>query len=323
MAEGAVILKSPKVSVVMSLYNSAKYLREAIDSVLAQTFTDFEFIIIDDGSKDEGADIVRSYTDSRIRFIQQQNKGLPAALNAGIQVARSELIARMDPDDICFPNRLAMQYEFMLAHLNVCVLGSAAVLVEECGREICVFKRPELHDKLLKILPGSPFIHPSVMFRKDVFLRVGMYPEYMRFGGEDACLFGKMSQQSEIRNLSLPLIKYRIVPTAMSRRPAEFRYMLIDITQKVIDGKNINERLLKDLRESYSVKSELTNFYYHCDVARMYLWSGDKYNRSRFHLIKALRIKVQFELIVFLFVTFLPGCFVRQVYNRLKGQCFF
>ena len=103
----------PTVSVVMSLYNSQKYLREAIESVLCQTLSDFEFIIIDDGSKDDSADIVRSYNDVRIRLISQENLGLAAALNRGIQLAKSKLIARMDPDDICFPDRLLKQFEYL------------------------------------------------------------------------------------------------------------------------------------------------------------------------------------------------------------------
>jgi len=133
MAEG----ESVKISVVMSVYNGEKYLREAIDSILSQTFHDFEFIIIDDGSNDGSAEVVRSYTDSRIRFVQQENRGLAAALNRGVLLARSGLIARMDQDDISMPDRFEKQYEYLQKHKEVVALGAAAVWIDVNGTYVC------------------------------------------------------------------------------------------------------------------------------------------------------------------------------------------
>src|SRR5688572_25142970 len=110
-------MNTPCVTVLMPVYNAEKYLKEAIDSILQQTLTDFEFLIIDDGSTDASVRIIRSYADSRIRLVQNEtNAGITVTLNKGIELAKAPLIARMDADDISYPMRLQRQYDFFLAH---------------------------------------------------------------------------------------------------------------------------------------------------------------------------------------------------------------
>ena len=110
-------MAKPSITVLMPVYNAERFLAEAIESVLQQTFTQFEFLIIDDGSTDSSPEIVRSYSDPRIRFLQnEQNLGITATLNKGIELAQADLIARMDADDICYPDRLQKQMEFVAAH---------------------------------------------------------------------------------------------------------------------------------------------------------------------------------------------------------------
>src|SRR5882757_7271659 len=106
-------IKSPKVTVLMPAYNAGKYIGEAISSVLGQSFVDFELLIVNDGSTDDTEKIIRSFHDSRIVMIRQENKGVSAALNLGLAHARAPYIARFDADDICLPNRLKVQYEFI------------------------------------------------------------------------------------------------------------------------------------------------------------------------------------------------------------------
>ena len=107
-------MNCPRVSILLPAYNAERYLREAIDSMLSQTYQNFELLIIDDGSKDRTAEIVRSYTDERIRFIQNEcNIGLANTLNKGMRLARGEYLARMDADDICVPTRFQAQYDFL------------------------------------------------------------------------------------------------------------------------------------------------------------------------------------------------------------------
>lgn len=118
--------KCPQISVIMSVYNGEKYLREAIDSILNQTFTHFEFIIVNDGSTDKSLNIIKSYNGSRIILVQQENKGLAAALNEGIKIAKGKYIAMMDADDISLPTRLEKQIQFMEAHPEYVAIGSWA-----------------------------------------------------------------------------------------------------------------------------------------------------------------------------------------------------
>ena len=126
----------PKISVVMPAYNAENYIREAIDSILAQTFRDFEFLIIDDGSTDHTVEIIRSYSDSRIRLYQnERNMGVAATLNRGLDLARGEYIARMDADDISLPERFAKQAAYMDAHPDVAVCGSNIILFSEGAPE--------------------------------------------------------------------------------------------------------------------------------------------------------------------------------------------
>src|SRR5580692_1553381 len=113
---------SPKVTVLMPAYNAGKYIGEAITSVLEQSFTDFELLIINDGSTDNTEKIIRSFKDSRIVLINQDNKGIAAALNAGLNMARANYIARFDADDICYPDRLKIQYDFITTYPQYSVI---------------------------------------------------------------------------------------------------------------------------------------------------------------------------------------------------------
>src|SRR2546423_6687976 len=129
-----VVAMRPRVSVLMPVYDVAKYLREAIDSILGQTFTDFEFIIIDDASTDRSAEIINSYNDPRIRFIQnEKNVGLIATLNRGLDLAYGEYLARMDQDDVSLPERLAKQVAFMETASDVAASGTWARDIDDKG----------------------------------------------------------------------------------------------------------------------------------------------------------------------------------------------
>src|SRR5688500_9607984 len=122
---------SPIISVVLPVYNSENYIKEAIDSILNQTFKDFELIIINDGSVDRSAEVIQAIKDSRIVYVDQQNSGLAATLNRGIQMARGKYIARQDNDDISIPERLDMQVNFMENNPGVALLGTCAEIIDE------------------------------------------------------------------------------------------------------------------------------------------------------------------------------------------------
>ena len=123
----------PQITVLMPAYNAEKYIGEAIASVLNQTFTDFELLIINDGSTDTTKQIIDSFTDSRIRLINQTNQGIAAALNIGLLNAKADLIARFDADDICMPERLMIQYNFLSDHPDYIIVGADADFIDMNG----------------------------------------------------------------------------------------------------------------------------------------------------------------------------------------------
>lgn len=205
-------MKAPLVSVVMPVYNGEKYLSEAIKSILSQSFSDFEFVIIDDGSTDNTSSIIKQFTykDSRIRFYRNSsNLGLAASLNLGLELARCSLVARMDADDIAYPERLKRQYEFMQSHPDVSVCGSALQLYE--NPEI-IWRPPCTHDEInTTLLFECCLYHPTIIFRKEiVFGQHGGYQSQFS-GAEDFELWQRLSECTGIKfaNISEPLLCYR------------------------------------------------------------------------------------------------------------------
>lgn len=194
-------MRSPRVSVIMSVYNGEQYLTEAIDSILNQTFTDFEFIIINDGSTDGTADILRSYEDPRLRIVEQENIGLTRSLNRGILLAQGEYIARMDDDDLSLPERLDRQVAFLNAHPEVGILGTACRIVDEVSTQEWEM-HPPLSDGQIRqrLIRGNPFIHSSVMMRKSILQAVGGYNEAYPYI-QDYELWVRLAAHTRLANL--------------------------------------------------------------------------------------------------------------------------
>lgn len=162
------IQHSHMISVLMPVYNGAKYISEAIESVLSQTFTDFELLIIDDGSTDETVEIINRYSDNRIILIQNhENRGLIYTLNKGLKLAKGKYIARMDADDICLSERFRKQVEYLEAHADIVVLGTAFSFLGT----LFEIHHPNYPEEIqVKLLDDNAFCHPSVMMRKDTIL---------------------------------------------------------------------------------------------------------------------------------------------------------
>ena len=158
----------------MPVYNGAKYLNEAVDSILNQTLTNFEFLIIDDGSTDQSINQINAYDDSRIQLIVNKNNiGQSAALNKGISLARGEYIARMDQDDISMPERLERQSEFMENHPDVDVLGTWVQLM---GKYDGILELETDSEKIkMNLLTDQNLAHPAVMIRKSTLLKYDLY----------------------------------------------------------------------------------------------------------------------------------------------------
>lgn len=201
---------TPKISVVMPVYNAEKYLREAMDSILSQTYTDFEFIIIDDGSVDTSPEIVRSYDDARIRFYQNEhNMGVAATLNRGLDLAEGEYIARMDSDDISLPERFARQMEYMDAHPECIICGSNLILLEK-GKDTTIFKYSERDAEIrADLIFNCAFAHPSVMFNAALICEHNLRYDLSYEKAEDYELWSRALAYGRGYNIQIPLLKYR------------------------------------------------------------------------------------------------------------------
>ncbi|QQS26905.1 glycosyltransferase [bacterium] len=203
------ISKPPLVSVVMSVYNGEKYLREAIDSILNQIFTDFEFIIINDGSTDDTLKIIKDYKDPRIVLISRKNKGLVASLNEGIKKARGKYIARMDADDISLPERFEKQVEYLEGHPEIDLVASQIQTFYNNRDELIVYKPITSYEIYYLLGAGSIIAHPSVIMRKNAVKKTGLYKQAM-WPAEDYDLWSRIVNKSNAHNLPEVLLRYRI-----------------------------------------------------------------------------------------------------------------
>ncbi len=200
---------SVKVSVIMSVYNGEKYVKTSVESILTQTFKNFELIIINDGSTDRTPDLLGSYQDARIRIIHQENLGLTKSLNKGISLAHGEYIARMDADDISFPRRLERQVQFMEDNLDIGVVGTAYYEIDDQGRIVGKRVFPLSDDRLRKaLIRYNPLFHGSVMIRRTVFERVGLYNECF-LKSQDYELWFRVAKHFRLANLPEPLMMRR------------------------------------------------------------------------------------------------------------------
>jgi len=201
----------PKISIIMSCFNAEKFVSEAIESILLQTYTNFEFIIIDDGSTDNTLEIINCYAsvDDRIVVIKKNNTGLVDSLNLGLKKAKGEWIARLDADDISMPKRLEKQLNYARSH-KLSLVGSGCHVITESGYEIRKYSYPVYHNQFIKHIEknGSPFPHSSAFFRKTDALKCGGYRSRLE-GAEDCDLWLRMSLKGGIGSLGDQLIKLR------------------------------------------------------------------------------------------------------------------
>ncbi len=211
-----IFMPMPLVSVLMPVFNGEKYLTEAINSILKQTYSNFEFLILDDGSTDKSITIVQSYKDARIRhIIAPQNSGIEKTLNKGLELAQGKYIARMDCDDISLPRRLQYQVAFMEQHPETGVL-SAAIRIMKYGYAEKVRRWPITDDALkIHLLFYNPLSHPVVMMRKSA-IDGFQYPFDCQYA-EDYRLWTLLAQHTKFANLPDVLLRYRFHPNQVTK----------------------------------------------------------------------------------------------------------
>ena len=194
----------------MPVYNGEKYLREAIDSILNQTFTDFEFLIIDDGSTDNSLEIINSYQDPRINLIKNNdNQGLIYSLNRGLALAKGKYIARMDSDDISSPERLCVQIKFLDENPTIGLVGSSVQIIDNNKNHSSIVEFPLTHFIIQwSLCFYSPFAHPSTMIKKEILKQANGYSSQAVYV-EDYDLWQRLSKITELSNLPQILLYLR------------------------------------------------------------------------------------------------------------------
>ncbi len=272
-------LAIPIVSVVMSVYNGERFLSEAVESILDQSFRDFEFIVINDGSTDLTASILNSYkrNDPRLRVSHQENRGLVESLNHGCALAQGKYIARMDADDISVKNRLIWQVEFMEKHLEVGVLGGAAEIIDITGKSLGTSFNPiEDRDIRYALLDDCPIWHPTVIMRKDVFVSVGGYRKVV-FGAEDYDLWLRIADQYHLANLETVLLHYRLHPcqvTVSKVRTLTFSTLAARAAAALrINGNPDPLNTVVEITPEFLVELGVKETTQQLNLARRYLWS--------------------------------------------------
>lgn len=204
------LVVNPTISVVMPVYNSGQFLNQAIESILDQTYTDYEFIIINDGSTDDTESLILSYSDSRIKYFKNSaNLGIVASLNKGIELASGKFLARMDADDVSLRERFEKQLHFMESNPEIAACGSQAFYINIMGTKIGQSSLPVQDDDIkARLLFRNTFIHPSTFFRTKIVKEIGYNPDYHY--AEDYYLLAQISRKHSVGNLCDPLLLYRI-----------------------------------------------------------------------------------------------------------------
>ncbi len=216
------MVRDPAISVIMPVYNARPFLKKAINSILHQTFHDFEFLIFDDGSNDGSVDVLSNFKDARIKlFKSDSNKGYLIHLNVGLSLARGRYIARMDADDIAYPEKLKQQFQFMEANETIGLLGTS---YREFGEKENIKHVPERHEDLkLLLLWKNVYCHSTVMIRKSVLTLNGLNYESDYYTSEDYRLWSKISSVSKIAGLDIPLLDYRVHSESISSAKKDFQ----------------------------------------------------------------------------------------------------
>lgn len=221
--------KQPLISVVLSTYNTGNYIAEAIESILAQTYNNFEFIIWDDGSTDNTRSVVESFKDDRIRYYYHENTGLGMALRLACEKASGEYIARMDSDDFSLPTRFEKEIEFLEANSDYVLVSSAVFYIDEKGNEIG--RSFPYTDSRIISKTRSMTVHPMAMMRRESYVKAGGYLP-IRFM-EDDLFWSKLAKQGKFANLTEPLGKYRLLQSSLGHSRSKYDKVFLEFRKKM------------------------------------------------------------------------------------------
>lgn len=343
----------PKVSVAMCAYNKERFVGEAVSSILSQTFKDFEFVIVNDGSTDNTLEMIKLYSgdDKRVKIINnERNLGLVGGRNATIKEATGEYIAGFDADDISLPERLERQVDFLDRNIDVALVGTSGYTLDEDGDILRVISVIEDNDEIQKrLLEANCFIHSSVMFRREVIEKIGGYRDEFEYA-EDYDFILRIAEYSKLHNLSEILCNYRLnrdsitfnkfeqlkrytrLASYLARERRAARPENLEMNKARIVGKD-NTNIFKDpliLKLSRNRCGLLTLSGRYYGMGCIQLYKGDL-KKARDLFFRSLRYSLfNIKAYVGLFLTLLPFGVIKRVrfmfrktvqyYRELEGD---
>ena len=273
-------VQAARVSVLLPVWNGEAFLEAAVESILRQTLSSLELIIIDDGSTDASAAIAEKLAcgDDRVRVLRREHQGLSAALNAGIAAARGEYLARMDADDISVPHRLQKQVAYLDAHPSCVAAGAWIEVVDEAGRHLGLKTFVEKHEEIsAALLQGvSPIAHPTVVVRRDVLRAAGGY-DARRYPSEDLDLWFRLAERGELANLGETLLQHRRHKAAVGVREREkMKAMALAICNEARSKRGLPSRRGTPILGGTNADAQ-----YHFECARTALIAGPRLTAIR------------------------------------------
>jgi glycosyltransferase involved in cell wall biosynthesis len=308
-------LKTPLVSVVMCVYNDEKNVALSIESILKQTFTDFEFIIVDDGSNDKTPEIIESYSskDPRSKVFHIKNSGVAASANFGISKAVGQYIARIDSDDISYSHRLQIEVDLLNNNPNLSLVGGGVHIIDHNGNIIGI-RNIKTRNEKRTLLFRNIFQQSDVMFRKSVFNKLGGYREKLK-NGEDYDLWLRISEVAEIKKINNILGQWRLNPGgySFSRRNEQ---MNIDKTIKHF-ARQRREKGNDDYAD-YSPGEELEHRVNISDESykiwiAVFMLDSFKKTEARIICRQLLKEKLNFKILGLYLATFLPTAILKSI----------
>ena len=290
-------MNPPLVSVIMSVYNGEKYLVQAIDSILNQTYQNFEFIIIDDCSTDNSSHILQEYAqkDSRIKIIKKEKnigiKGFIENLNLGISIAKGKYIARMDADDISLPERFQKQVDFLENNPEITLVGAQLNLINEqnkiTGEAIAALQH---RDIVKRITSQIQLFHPVIMFRKDQNIQ---YREKFLYCEDYDLYLNLITQGKKLANINEKLLHYRILESSISRKGDNFVKKLM--VEKALYFYKLRKENGQDLYETFNNEEvlEINNFEFKHKIEELFfaLEAAIKLNKKEKIVLLIKKIK--------------------------------
>lgn len=312
----------PKLSVIMPVFNAEKYLREAIDSIIRQSITDWELIIINDGSTDSSETIIKSYTDTRIRYyINEHNLGLIATLNKAIDLCKGEYIARMDADDISEEDRFRLQASFLEKNKEYALCGADAKVIDDNNTETGKILNLTTNDYLqINLLFSVPFIHPSIMIRSEILKSNHFDSKYKH--AEDYELWCRIANKHKIANIGSYLLKYRWhtsnVSVTNSEKQEEVKNRIICRELQNI-GLQPSEKELylhKVTFQQFDSKAAITKTVFE-DYSELGIWFQKIINANRHHSKYS-----EIALISFLWSRWIVLCISQKSYKKIFNPQF-